>query len=274
MDWWRLQHVQQACRLLWTQRRFLWLLSKNDLSNRYAGSMAGVLWAYVQPILTIAAYWLVFDFIFELKVGNNSGNASRMGAYLVAGSVPWLAFCDATLRGTHALVDASALVQKSAIPPSLVISRSVLASCITFGPLLLLLPLAYIRGATGASFLAYGAVPFLVLCQFALSLLLSHILAVFSAALRDMLQITAFSLSLGIYLTPVFFPITLFPEAWRWILYLNPMTALVMSYQSVFLYSVWPPAEQWAVTGGWILALVFFLEPVLARSKNELVDWL
>ena len=269
-----LRHTQRTCSLLWNQRRFLWLLTRSDLSNRYAGSVAGILWAYVQPALTIAAYWLVFDYIFGLKVNASHGAASRMGAYLIAGSLPWLAFCDATLRGTGALIDATTLIQKSGIPPSLVVTRSVMASGVTFGPLLFLLPFAYMSDLPAGNWGVLGAVPFLILGQFVLSLVLAHVLSIFAAAMRDVLQITSFALSIGIYLTPVFFPIAIFPENWRWALYFNPMTALVMSYQSVLLNGVWPAAELWGITVGWILLLTLLLEPVLARSKDELVDWL
>jgi len=67
---------------------------------------------------------------------------------------------------------------------------------------------------------------------------------------------------------------SLFPPAWRWLLFANPMTALVLSYQSVLLQGAWPELSLWAVTLGWLLLLAWLLDGLVKRSRDELVDWL
>jgi len=91
---------------------------------------------------------------------------------------------------------------------------------------------------------------------------------------RDTLQVLAFALSVGIFLSPILFPINLFPQAWRWVLYANPMTSLVTGYQSVLLQGVWPGAAVWAVSAGWLILLALLLNVLIHRSRDELVDWL
>jgi lipopolysaccharide transport system permease protein len=66
----------------------------------------------------------------------------------------------------------------------------------------------------------------------------------------------------------------MFPEAWRWILYVNPMSALVIAYQSVLLLGQWPGLSVWLVTLAWIAALAILLNALIERSRDELVDWL
>ena len=107
-----------------------------------------------------------------------------------------------------------------------------------------------------------------------LALLLAHVLAIFTAAVRDTTQVLSFVLSVGIYLSPILFPLSLFPAAWRWVLFANPMTALVQSYQSVLLTGQWPALELWLVTFAWLLALSLLLDILIRRSRDELVDWL
>jgi lipopolysaccharide transport system permease protein len=66
----------------------------------------------------------------------------------------------------------------------------------------------------------------------------------------------------------------MFPEAWRWVLWFNPMTALVVGYQAVLLQGAWPDASTWLVTSIWIGLLLVVLRPVVARSQDQLADWL
>jgi lipopolysaccharide transport system permease protein len=266
-----MQHCWHDWLALVRARGLLWTMTRRELASRYAGSAAGVLWAYLQPILMVGAYFLVFDVVFSMRMGDNAPT-SRVGTYLVVGSLPWLAFCESLSRGASSLVDAGGLLQKNALPPVLFVARSVLAGWVVFVPLMALLTLAYLPvSGFGWPLLA---VPLLLLLQGALALLLAYVLAILAAAVRDTLQVLSFALSVGIYLSPILFPLSLFPATWRWVLFANPMTALVLGYQSVLLQGDWPALTFWAVALGWLLVLVLLLNVLIRRSRDELVDWL
>ncbi|MFZ4480708.1 MAG: ABC transporter permease [Rhodoferax sp.] len=266
-----MQQCWQDWQSLWRARGLLWVMTQRELASRYAGSGAGVLWAYIQPILTVGAYFLVFDIVFAMRMGDGAPTA-RVGTYLVVGSLPWLAFCESLSRGASSLVEAGGLLQKNALPPVLFVARSVLAGWLVFVPLMVLLTLAYlpVSGLTWSIL----AIPLLLVLQGALALLLAHLMAILAAAMRDTLQILAFFLSVGIYLSPIFFPLTMFPQQWRWLLFANPMTSFVLSYQSVLLQGIWPDLMLWAIALGWLLALALLLNGCIRRSRDELVDWL
>lgn len=261
----------QDWRVLWLQRDLLRVMTRRELASRYAGSAMGAVWAYVQPLLTVAAYFLVFDVVFAMRMGDNAPTA-RVGTYLVVGALPWLAFCEALSRGASSLVDAGGLLLKNALRPVLFVARSVLAGMVVFIPLMVLLTLVYVP-VSGLGW-AHAALPLLLLLQAVLALLLAHVLAILAAAVRDVLQVLAFMLSVGIYLSPVLFPVSLFPQAWRWVLYANPMSALVMGYQAVLLQGLWPAWSVWGVTLGWLLVLAVVLNGLVRRSRDQLVDWL
>lgn len=258
-------------RTLWRSRGLLWTLTRRELASRYAGSAAGVLWAYLQPLLMVGAYFLVFDIVFAMRMGNQAPT-SRVGTYLVVGSLPWLAFCESLSRGASSLVDAGGLLQKNALPPVLFVARSVLAGAVVFVPLMVLLTVGYlpVSGITWALL----ALPLLLLLQGAIAFLLAYVLAILAAAVRDTLQILGFALSVGIFLSPVLFPISMFPQDWRWMLYANPMTPLVQGYQAVLLQGAWPEAIVWIAPLVWLLALTLVLNGLLQRSRDQLVDWL
>jgi len=222
-------------------------------------------------MLTVGAYFLVFDIVFAMRMGNEAPTA-RVGTYLVVGSLPWLAFCESLSRGANSLVEAGSLLQKNALPPVLFVARSVLAGWVVFVPLMVVLTLGYLP-ISGLGW-ALAAVPLLLLLQGAIAFLLAHLLAILAAAVRDTVQVLAFALSVGIYLSPIFFPLSMFPQEWRWLLFANPMTALVIAYQSVLLQGSWPDLTLWAVSLGWLLGLALLLNSLIARSRDELVDWL
>ncbi len=266
-----MKHCLAEWRYLWFQRKLLWVMTRRELAVRYAGSAAGVAWAYIQPLLTIAAYFLVFDIVFAMRMGENAPTA-RVGTYLVVGSLPWLAFCESLARGAGSLVEAGSLLQKNALPPILFVARSVLAGLVVFVPLMVLLTLGYLT-VSGLGW-SHMAVPVLVLVQGLLAFLLAHVLAILAAAVRDTTQVLAFALSVGIFLSPILFPLALFPEDWRWLLYFNPMTALVLGYQSILLKGAWPDWSVWAIAAVWLTGLALILNALIKRSRDELVDWL
>ena len=276
MKLWRLatsfiKYSGQDWRTLLNVRSLLWTMTRRELASRYAGSVAGLFWAYLQPVLVVAAYFLVFDIVFSMRM-DASAPTARVGTYLVAGALPWLFFCESVSRGTASLVEAGSLLQKNALPPVLFVARSVLASSVVFVPLMTLLTLAYIP-VSGIGW-SMAAMPVLMLLQALLAFLLAHVLSILATAVRDTLQVLTFALSVGIYLSPVLFTINMFPAAWRWVLFVNPMSALVLGYQSVLLKSDWPPLEVWGITLGWMLLLALCLNTLIRRSQDELVDWL
>ncbi len=257
--------------LLWRSRALLTVLVRREVSTRHAGTVAGIVWPYLQPLLVIAAYYLVLDIVFAMRLGTEAP-VRAVGAFLIVGSLPWMAFCDAMSRGANSLIDASSILQKNALPVVLFPVKAVLASAVIFGPLFILVAICYTPFHHFSP--ALMALLPLLLLQTTLTIGLAYLAAVFSVALRDTLQFIGFFLSVGIYLSPVLFPIGLFPENWRWALWLNPMTAFVLGYQDILLKGEWPPPYLWGVISVWLGVAYLALMPVLRHSRDQLVDWL
>jgi lipopolysaccharide transport system permease protein len=141
-----------------------------------------------------------------------------------------------------------------------------------FAPLIVLLIIAY-APAHHFRLGAWTVLP-LLLCQLVMTFLLAYLLSILSAALRDVMQVVGLMLSIGVFLSPILFPITLFPEGWRWVLWLNPMTGPVLGYQAALLSGDIPSAAVWISLAIWIAVLAFLLNVTLGRCRDELVDWL
>jgi lipopolysaccharide transport system permease protein len=265
------QALLDDTRQLWRNRSLLRTLVRREIAARHAGTAAGALWSYIQPLLTVAVYYLVFDIVFAMRLGEQAP-VRAVGTFLIVGSLPWMAFCEFLNRGMTSLVDAGGLLQKNALPPVLCPVRSVLASSVVYGPLILALVPLY--GAHHQYQSALLALPVLMLLQTLLALFMAYLLAIFAAALRDTVQVVGFLLSLGVFISPILFPVSQFPENWRWALWVNPITPFVLAYQSVFLQGQWPPLAHWGVMLLWVLGCGALLSLVLGRSRDHLVDWL
>jgi lipopolysaccharide transport system permease protein len=252
-------------------RNLLLVMVKRDLLARHAGSVGGVAWVYMQPLIMVGAYYLVFDVVFKMRLGEGAASSS-VGTFLIVGMVPWQAFCEALSRTTCCLVDAGPLLQKNALPPILVVLRSTLSTAFIYFPLFGLLAVLYTPMHNWTSPL--WILPLLSVLQFIFAFLLGYSLSILAAAMRDVIPFVGFMLSIGVFVSPVLFPVSMFPPDWRWILYLNPMTAWIQAYQDVLLQGNWPSVASWVACAFWLSIALISIGCLVVNSKDELVDWL
>lgn len=219
---------------LYKNRRLIWKLSKNDFKTRFAGSYLGIIWAFIQPVVTILVYWFVFG------VGFRSGQemAYPFVLYLVAGMVPWLFFSEALNSGTNALLEYNYLVKKVVFKISILPIIKILSAAFVH---IFFLAFALVL------FSGYGYFPDLYtlqviyysFCLFALVLGLSYATCAVVIFFRDLSQMISIALQVGVWLTPIMWDVSIFPEKWRWIFKLNPIYYIVNGYRDALLDKIW-----------------------------------
>lgn len=257
-------------RALWSTRGLLLMITRRDVQARFAGAFLGWLWSYVQPLLTIAVYYVVFDLVLEARFGSDVGNRS-VGIYLIVGMIPWMAFVDSVSRGMSSLIESAGVIQKNPLPLVLFPARSVLASAVTYSPLFVLVAIVY---SFKQPSLAVMAIPVFMIMLYLLAFLLSYTLAILAAAFRDVLQIVGFLLSLGVFVSPILFPVSMFPIDIQWLVWLNPITPVVLAMQNILLEGVWPSGHYYLIVIGWIVVLAGVTSILISRSREHLADWL
>ena len=100
-------------REIFANKKLILNLAKNDFKTKYAGSYLGIVWGFIQPIVTVLVYWFVFE--KGLKAGgvmNKEGIQVEFVLWLIAGLVPWFLFSDALNSGTNSLLEYNYLVKK------------------------------------------------------------------------------------------------------------------------------------------------------------------
>lgn len=214
-------------------RGVLLALVWRELKARYRGSMLGFLWTFLNPLLLMVIYSLVFSVYMRMDL-------PKYPIFLFTGLLPWIWFSSAMLSGATSIVDGASLIKRVAFPPQLLPTVAVTATLVN---LLLALPLLFAFIALSGLSLGWSllVLPVLIAIQYAFTLGLVLVLSIFTVRYRDLHLLLANFLTLWFFLTPVIYPLDIVPAAFRPLLVINPMVPVVVGYQDV-LYRAHLPA--------------------------------
>ena len=224
---------------LWRFRELLAILVWRDIKTRYKQTLlGGVVWALGRPLGTM----VIFSVVFGTIAGIKSGNGTPYPLFVLTGLLPWTYFSTCLGSTSNSIIGNSNLVTKTYFP------RILLPLVATVSPLVdFALSLAVLAGMFGW----YGIVPSnhapFVLCFLALALLNAFgfglWLASFTVRYRDVPMAIPFIIQLWMYLTPVIYPVTLVPAAWRRVLVLNPMAGVIDGFRWSLIGGAAPSAR-------------------------------
>lgn len=235
-------------------RKLIWSLSKNDFKTRFAGSYLGIVWAFVQPVVTVLVYWFVFQ--VGLKAGRT--NEYPFVVWLVAGLVPWFFFSEALNGGTNALIEYSYLVKKVVFKISILpIVKVMSAVFVNAFFILFTLVLCSCYGYTPSLYTIQ--IIYYLICNFLLVLGLSYFTAAIVVFFRDLTQIINILLQVGMWITPIMWDAEhmLSPKLLK-IFKLNPVYYIVDGFRDSLLAGVgfWEK-PMWTVYF-WLFVIVVF----------------
>lgn len=237
--------AQTARRAVWRPlwelpRRFDLILSlaRRELAARYKGSVLGIVWAVLTPIVMIAIFTFIFAGIFKAKFGINDSHWDY-ALYLFCGLLPWNAFQESLSLSSNAIVNSANLVKRVVFPlETLPVSQTLAALANQmFGTAALLLAIVIIRHELHWTTLY---LPLLLIPQLLLTLGGAWLLASLGVFIRDIAQGISLVLMAWMYLTPIIYPETILPEEYRPIVNLNPFTPFIRSYRRIMLDGLGP----------------------------------
>jgi len=257
---------------LLANRRLILSLAKNDFKTKYAGSYLGIAWAFVQPVITVLVYWIVFDLIFK---SGETGNMPFV-LYLVSGIVPWFFFSDALLGGTNALIEYSYLVKKvvfkiSVLPIVKIISALFVHIFFTCFAVLLSTIYGYYPSVYILQVVYYAV------CAFVFVLAIVYATSAIVVFFRDLTQIINIMLQVLIWMTPIMWEPELaladYPTIVQ-LLRLNPMYYIVNGYRDSIVRHVWFWQHwKWSLYFWVITAILFTIGAVIfKRLKVHFAD--
>ncbi len=243
--------------------RLLPPLLARDIKERYAGSVLGVFWTFIQPVLFMLVFWLVFSQIIKVRISVDSGEIPYL-AFLLSGLLPWFALQEGIIRGASSLVEKGFIIKKVFYPPELFPISAVLSSFIHHGTGLFIFLVIFFIYKGGISLFQLPAVALLLFLQLMLTIGFSFFLSALSVYVRDILQVLGVIFQALLYLTTILYPISSVPKGLRFIVDLNPFTWLIEGYHSVILYGRYPEISSLLYLSIFA-AVVFFLGIVIFR---------
>ncbi len=218
-----------------SNRKLIAKLSFNDFKTKYAGSFLGIVWAFIQPLITIFVYW----FAFQVGLRSPGVDDFPFALWFMAGLIPWFFFSEGLNGGTNALIDYSYLVKKVVFNIEILPMVKVISSVFVhlfFIVFLLIMYALYGYFPDGYSFqiLYYSG------CLFLLVLGLSYITAPLVVFFRDLGQIVNIILQVGVWMTPILWNIDTMQVsgAVKTILKLNPVYYVVQGYRDSLINKV------------------------------------
>ena len=233
-------------------RGLIQTLVARDLKARYRGSVLGFFWSFINPLLLLLIYSFVFTTVLPRQTDptDPTKNLEPYALFMFCGILPWTWFSSSILESSNVLISSGNLIKKVLFPAEVLPFVTVLANMVHFFlglPILAAFLIYYQRPLDPLELLWF---PVIVFVQFVLLLGLSLFAAALTVHFRDLKDILGNLLTLWFFATPIIYPMSEAPEKYRWLLNLNPMTHLAISYQEVLFYI--GPHGHWR----WLMALL------------------
>ena len=228
---WELPNLRE----MWSYRDLLIILSLRDIQIRYKQSAIGIIWAVLQPVMSMVVFTLLFG-----RLAKMPSDGLPYAVFTFVALVPWQLFQRALTQASLSMVTLNSMMTKVYFPRMFAPLSSILSGLIDFLiAFVVLLGLMVWYGVYPGLQIVF--LPFFValalLTAFAVSLWLSSL----NVSYRDVGYALPFLAQIWMFVTPVVYPVSLVPEKWRWLVMLNPMAGVIEGFRWSLLNRLNPP---------------------------------
>jgi lipopolysaccharide transport system permease protein len=221
---------------VWQYRDLVMLFVRRDSVANYKQSLLGPLWFVIQPLMTTIVFTIVFGGIVSIPTDGVSPFL-----FYFSGILCWQYFAANLNRTADALTTNAALYSKVYFPRLVTPASTAISNLIVFGiqftAFVALLCLFMLRGAPVHPNISVVLLPLLLLQTAACGLGIGLIISTLTTRYRDLTYMLGYLMQFWMYATPIVYPLSQVPEKWLWLLYLNPMTAIIQTFRYFLLGS-------------------------------------
>lgn len=235
---------------------------KKDIRGKYKGSFLGVLWSFLNPLLQVVVYWIVFPYLMR---GTPIPNYL---CYLVCGIIPWTFLTSVVTQGTACIKNNAGIIKKVYFPREILPISQVLSSLINFFISCLIILIFCIGTGAGVSYhLVF--LPIIAIVQTIFNLGISFILSSVNVYIQDVEYIVTFIISMAFYGTPILYSLDTLADSQFLVqlVKLNPMTTIINSYRDIFLFHQIPDFK--ALFLVFLVAFILLIIGYLVFKKLE-----
>lgn len=229
----------------WRNRYLIKSLIKREIQGRYRGSIGGIFWSVINPVLLLLIYTFVFSMVFKSRWGGGTDSKTEFAMILFAGLIVFNLFAECFIRSPGLILSNVNYVKKIVFPleilPWVSLGTAIFHAFIS----MFVWVTAYfiLLGVPPATILL---IPFIALPLFFLTVGVSWIFASLGVYIRDISQLVGITSTIIMFLTPIFYPITAIPEEYRSYLEVNPLTLQVEQVRDILYWGKAPSFESFA----------------------------
>ena len=205
---------------------------QKEIRGKYKGAWLGVLWSFLNPLLQLLVYSLIFPIILKVQI-------PHYPVFLFVALIPWTFFTNAITQGATCIIQDANIIKKvyfprEILPLSVVIGAAVnfLISCVIIVAVLLI-------SGMGISWHIIF-LPVIVLVQTVILLGIDLIFSALTVYLQDLQHLISVAIMMLFYATPIVYTLESIPKDFIWVFYLNPMASIITSYRDIFYYQQIP----------------------------------
>ena len=211
---------------LYHYRELLKTNVKKDIRGKYKGSFLGILWSFINPLLQVLVYALVFPYIMKVETENYL-------IFLICGIIPWTWFVTSISQGTTSITNNSNLIKKVYFPREILPISVVTSGLVNFLISCIIILIFVLLGGLAISWHLIF-LPLIVIIQYLFTLALIFVLSAINVYVKDVEYIVSFIINMLFYATPILYTTEMFSGPILWIFRLNPLAHLINAYRDVF----------------------------------------
>jgi len=255
------QMIRKTLVEIYLKRHILWRMAAAQLKAKYSGSILGIAWAVLNPVLIMFAVAFVFSAIIKIEIKN-------FPLFALSGIFPWMFFSNAIFDAAFSILNQQGILRQFNLPREFIPLSSVLANFLNF--LIgwsVIYPIFFLFKPQ--IFLLFPVLVLIITLTFLFVCGLGLIAAVVNIFFKDFGHLLNVLLMLWFWVTPVFYSLDMVPEGFKWVFNLNPMAYYIACYRDIVFRGNMPGVFVFFGAAAWCLLSVTIGITVFAYSKNK-----
>lgn len=241
-------------------------LVRRDLRGRYKGSVLGFLWTFVNPLLQLLVYSVVFSSVMRVT------NVDKYYLFLFVALIPWLLFSSSLTGGSTAILANKNMITKIYFPREVLPIAYVTSCFVNMLYSFIVVFIVIIISGIGINFTSLLFLPLVMIIEYIFSLAIAMIASAVDVYFRDLQHILGIVSMAWMYFTPIIYGINDIPEEWRKFFKLNPMCHIITAYRDILYYKRIPDISGLLVTGAVSVVLLIIGFAVFAKLKKRFAE--
>lgn len=246
-------HPLEIVRSFLAHRKLIYSLTQRDITARYRGSILGIAWLILQPLATLLVYTFVFSVVFKARWSGGSDSRAEFALVLFAGLLVFNMFAESLARAPSLVVSNPSYVKKVIFPIE-ILSFVNAGTALFYAVISLAICVVFYFFLFGLPPITAFALPLIILPLTFLILGVSWLLSSLGVFIRDLVHIVGLLVTLLLFSSPIFYPISALPPLFQQLMHLNPLSFVIEQSRNVLIWGKLP--SLWHLALYWLASVV------------------